>query len=129
MWLAFSVQVLVKVLRPTGHRIGHIGVVPQANLLAWYGNKQNLTQQKHTFTNQNKCTRTQNRHKKLEPGLVASYDIRPRNGVGIFWFRRFMILSLTYLDTYLLTARTHRGLISKFKVTNTPEVSVVQVLP
>jgi len=36
--------------------------------LAWYG-KLNLTQQKHTFTNQKKCT-TQ---KKLKPGLVASY--------------------------------------------------------
>jgi len=25
--------------------------------------KQNLTQQKHTFTNQNKCTTTENKHK------------------------------------------------------------------
>jgi len=26
--------------------------------------KENLTQQKHAFTNQNKCTTTQNRHKR-----------------------------------------------------------------
>jgi len=28
--------------------------------------KQNLTQQKHRFTNQNKCTITQNKHKKVK---------------------------------------------------------------
>jgi len=27
---------LVKVFRPTRHKIGHFGAVPQANLLAWY---------------------------------------------------------------------------------------------
>jgi len=58
--------------------------------------KLNQTQQKHTFTNQKKCTTTQ---KKLNPGLVASYDIRPRNGDGLFWFWHFINLSLTYLDT------------------------------
>jgi len=46
--------------------------------------KQNLTQQKHTFTNQKKCATTQNKHKKLKPGLVASYDIWLANGVGLF---------------------------------------------
>jgi len=36
--------------------------------------KLNLTQQKHAFANQIKCTTTQNKHKKtqkLKPGLVA----------------------------------------------------------
>jgi len=33
-------------------------------------------QQKHTFTNQKKRI-TQNKHKKIKPGSVASYDIRP----------------------------------------------------
>jgi len=31
---------------------------------------------------------TQNKHiktKKLKPGLVASYNIQPGNGVGLFW--------------------------------------------
>jgi len=49
--------------------------------LAWYGKKEekklNLTQQKHAFANQKKCTTTHNKHKKLKPGLVAFYDIRP----------------------------------------------------
>jgi len=47
--------------------------------LVW--KKLNLTQQKHAFTNQKKCTTTQNKHK---PGLVALYDIRPGNGAGLF---------------------------------------------
>jgi len=52
--------------------------------LVW--KKPNLTQQKHTFTNQKKCITTQNRHKKLKPGLpvVAFYDIQPGNGAGLF---------------------------------------------
>jgi len=38
----------------------------------------------HAFTNLKKCTTTQNKHKKLKPGLVAFYDIRPGNGAGLF---------------------------------------------
>jgi len=43
---------------------------------SWLGiEKLNLTQQKHAFTNQKKCT-TKYKHtqKKLKPGLLASYD-------------------------------------------------------
>jgi len=39
----------------------------------------------------------------VKPGLVASYDLRPGNGDGLFWFWHFINLSLTYLDTYPLT--------------------------
>jgi len=46
---------------------------------------------------------TQGGHKKLKPSLIASYDIRPGNGEGLFLFRLFVNLSLTYLGTYLLT--------------------------
>jgi len=49
--------------------------------------KLNLTQQKHTFTIQKKCTTTQNKHnKKLKPGLVTSYDIQPGNAEAYFGF-------------------------------------------
>jgi len=48
--------------------------------------KINLTQQKHTFTNQKKYATTQ----KTKPDLVASYDIRPGNGEGLFWFWCFI---------------------------------------
>jgi len=50
--------------------------------LVW--KKLNLTQQKHAFTNQKKCTTTQNKLKKLKPGLVAFYDIRRGKTAGIF---------------------------------------------
>jgi len=40
--------------------------------------------------------------KKLKPGLVDAYVLRPGNGTGLFWFQRFINLSLTYLDTYPL---------------------------
>ena len=69
--------------------------------VSWLGmEKLNLTQQKHTFTHQQKCTTTQNTHKKLKTGLVASYDMQPGNGEGLFWFQHFINLSVT---TYPLT--------------------------
>jgi len=83
--------------------MGHCGDVPQANLLPLNGKKLNLTQQKHAFTNQKKYTTTQNKHKKLKPGLVACYDIRPGIGNGIFLFQRFLYKSVAYLLTWTLT--------------------------
>jgi len=72
--------------------------------ISWLGmEKLNLKQQRHTFTNQKKCTTTQNKHRKIKRGLVASYDIRPGNRQGLLWFWCFMNLSLTYCDTYPLT--------------------------
>jgi len=95
-WLRFYIPL---------NKTGHFGDVPQTS--AWLGmEKQNLTQQKLTFNNQKKCTATQNKHTKLKPGLVASYEIQPGNGVDLFWFQRLMNLSLTYL----LTALDHTGL-------------------
>jgi len=38
--------------------------------------------------------------KKLKPGSVASYDIRPGNGEGLLWFRHF--INVTYLLRHLL---------------------------
>ena len=39
----------------------------------------------------------------MRPCLVASYDIRPGNGVVLYWFRRFINMSFTYLLRHLLT--------------------------
>jgi len=64
--------------------------------------KLNLTQQKHTFANQKKCTTTK-KHKKLKPDLVACYDIRPGNGEGLFWFQHVTNLPLTYFLRHLPT--------------------------
>ena len=43
-----------------------------------------MQQQKDAFTNQEKCTTTQNKHKKLKPGLVAFYDIWPGKEQRLF---------------------------------------------
>jgi len=51
---------LIMVLRRTRHKIGHFGdVYPGMEKIT-------LTQQKHAFNNQKKCTTTQNKHKKLK---------------------------------------------------------------
>ena len=47
--------------------------------------------------------------KKTKPGLVASYDNEPRNGEGLFLFRTFINLSLTYIYTYPLSPGPHTG--------------------
>ena len=63
--------------------------------------------------------------KKLKPGLVTSYDIRPGNGEGLFWFRRFITLSLTYLTRHLptyLQPRDPHG--AEWNMRNFPAVSV-----
>jgi len=82
-------------LRPTQHKIGHFGDIPQAKLFAWYEKKQNLTQQKHTFTNR-KMYNNKINTKKVNPGLVACDDIPPGNGEGL-------VSALYKFVTYLLT--------------------------
>jgi len=42
-------------------------------------------------------TLTKNLKLQLSPGLVASYNIQPGNGVGLFWDKH------THTLTYLLT--------------------------
>jgi len=71
----------------------------------WLGTeKQNLTQRKHTFISQKKRTTTQNKHTKLNPGLVASYNIRPgnRGPILVSVLHKSVTYLLTYLDTYPL---------------------------
>jgi len=50
---------------------------------------------------------TKQTQKKLKPGLFAS-DIQPGNGEGLFWFRRFISLSRTYLLIFY-SPGTHTG--------------------
>ena len=46
-------------------------------------------------------TLTENLKLQISPGLVASYDIQPVNGVGLFWDKHTHVYLLTYLP------RTH----------------------
>jgi len=47
------------ILCPTRHKIGHFRDISPGKFLGSVWKKLNLTQQKHTFTNQKKCTTTQ----------------------------------------------------------------------
>jgi len=88
---------LVKVLCPTQHKIGHFRDVPKP--ISWLGiEKQNPTQQKHTFTNQKKCTTTQNKEK-----TKARFSHLLRH---LAWKRRglILVLALHKFVTYLLTS-------------------------
>jgi len=60
--------------------------------------KQNLTQQKHTFTNQNKCTTTQNKHKKTK-ARFSRLIWHP----AWKWRGPILVLALHKSVTYLLT--------------------------
>jgi len=57
----------------------------QAILLAWYGKKLNVTQDKSTHSPiKRNVLQHQISTEKLKPHLVAFYDIRPGNGTGLF---------------------------------------------
>jgi len=59
--------------------------------------------EKLTQRNMPYLTLTENLKLQLSPGLVASYDIQPGNGVGLFWDTHAHVYLLTYLP------RTHTG--------------------
>jgi len=58
---------------------------------------------KLTQKNMPHLTLTENLKLQLSPSLVASYDIQPGNGVGLFWDKHTHAYLLTYLP------RTHTG--------------------
>jgi len=83
----------LKVLCPTQHKTGHF--------LAWYEKKTNLIQQKHTFTNQHKCTTTQNKQKNK-----ARFSRLVRHPAWK-WRGPIIISVLHKFVTYLLTTHHH----------------------
>jgi len=94
------------------HKIGQFRDVLQANEIGLVLKILNLAQQKETHTTiKKKCTTTQNKHKKLKPGSVTSYDIRPGTETAYSYFLHFINLSLTYLlrhlPTYLQPRQPH----------------------
>jgi len=64
--------------------------------------KQNLTQQKHAFTDQNECTTTQNKHKKTK----ARFSRLLRHPAWK-WGGPILLLALHKFVTYLLKTFTH----------------------
>jgi len=57
-------------------------------------------------------TLAENLKLQQSPGLVASYDIQPGNGVGLFWDKHTQVYLLTYLP------RTHTGQTNQVKSCN-----------
>jgi len=106
----------VVVLRPTWHKIGHFADVPQADFLAWYRKTKTKTTKAHTDHSKEMYYNTKINIKKIKPGLVASYDIRPGNG-GPILVLALHNLSLTYLLRHLPTYSpgTHTGQMDLYK--------------
>jgi len=77
--------------------------------LAWYEKKLNTTQQKHTFTNQKKCTTKQNKQKKTKARfsrLLRRPAWKPR-GPALHKFVTYLLETL-YSLTYSLEIHTER---------------------
>jgi len=77
--------------------------------ISWHGmDKINLTQQKHAFTNQKKCTTARNKHKKTKYrfSYLLRHPARKRRWpILISSLHKFV----TYLNIYPLTALEHTG--------------------
>jgi len=79
-------------------------------------------------TKTHKKSQTQNIHKKLKPSLVASCDIRPGNGEGLFLFQCFINLLLTYLYLYhLYFTYLYTYLLTYNPGTHTEQVNEIEV--
>jgi len=52
--------------------------------LAWYGKKTKPNTTNARIRQSKKSTTRENEHKKTKPELVAFYDIRPGNSMGLF---------------------------------------------
>jgi len=69
------------ILRPTWHKIDHFGdVLHRQSVGSNEETKPNTTKAK--IHQEHKNSTTKNKHKKLKPDLVTSYDLRPENGAG-----------------------------------------------
>jgi len=74
----------VVVLCPTQHKTGHFRDVFPSQSFGLVWKKLNLKQQKHAFTNQHKCTTTQNKHKKTKVRYSCLLRHPAGNGEGLF---------------------------------------------
>jgi len=97
----------VKVLRPTQHKIGHFGDVPQANLLAWYVKTKPNTMKapiKRNVLQHEINTKTKARFSRLLWHPAWNW----RGPILALVLHKFV----TYLDTYQLiySPGSHKGL-------------------
>ena len=89
----------VKVLRPTRHKIGHFGDVPQANLLAWYWKTRPNTTKAHIHQSKEmQCTTTQNKQKTKARfnRLLGHPACKQRGPILVLALHKFVINLPTY---------------------------------
>ena len=84
----------VVVLRPARHKIAHFGDASHKSISRLGTEKKlNLTQRKHAFVNQKKCTTTHKKHKKTTAGFsrLLRHPAWKRSGSipGLPWGRNF----------------------------------------
>jgi len=78
--------------------------------------KQNLTQQKHTFTNQQKCTTTHNKHTKTKAmfsRLLPHPAWKRRGPILVSALHKFVNYLLTYTYPLIYSPGTQTGLSSR----------------
>ena len=92
----------VKVLRPTWHKIGHFGDFFPVNLLDKYWKIKTNTTTKQTCI-RNKIYYNKKRTQRTTARFCRLLQPPSWNGKGLFWFRHFRNLSLTYLLIHLPT--------------------------
>ena len=97
------------VLRPSRHKIGHFGDVPQANLLAWCGKtkpditKAHIHQSKEMYYKIN--TKTKARFSHLKRHLAW----KQRGPILVLVLHKFVTYLLRHLPTYLQSWDSHRA--------------------
>jgi len=84
------------VLRPTRHKIGHLGDIPQANLLAWYGKTKPNATKAHIHQSKDMYYNTINTKAKARFSRLVRHPA---------WKRRatILVLALHKFVTYVLT--------------------------
>ena len=95
----------VVALRPTRHKIGHFGHVPQANLLAWYGKTKPNTTKAHIHQSKEMYYNTKYKKTKARFSRLLQHQAWKRRRPILV--QRFINLSLTYSLTY--SPGTHTG--------------------
>jgi len=90
--------------------------------------KLNLTQQKHAFTTEKKCTTTQNKHRETKARfshLLRHPAWKWTEPILVLALHKFVTYLLTYLDTYLQPRDPHGA---KYTTTrfNEQNVTIIQ---
>jgi len=101
---------------------------PTRPLLAWYEKKLNVTQQNHTFTNQQKCTTTQNTlDAKIQITVTTAYLIRIKYPLSSFNYHLSDINTASFNKIHHTVSELFKKWNSKTEVSNIDFVEICNV--